>query len=167
MEGTTHLVLKIFLMEQNKFSKYFSILICLFLISACQLGWIEEQNAYLKNIEFGLNIPDSFKQRSTSYFIEDSSKNNISLKILKLRFKKKNFYGGSAARPKQIEVIGELEYSFQDMISSKNGTLLISGWIPVNENNPQAEIMAQKQLVIELELLLLEDLIQEYWLIES
>jgi len=165
--GMTLLVLKIFLMEQNKFRKYFSILISLLLVSACQYSWVEEQTVYLNKIEFGLNVPNSFKQKSTKYFIQNSSKNDIDLKILNLRFKKKNFYGGPAARSKQIEVIGELEYSFQDVISSRNGTLLTSGWVPVNETNPQAEIMAQKQLIQELELVLLEDLVQEYWLIES
>jgi len=162
-----HLALKIFLMEQSKFNKYFLILISLLLISNCQYDWIEERRGYLNKIEFGFNIKDSFKQKSVKYFSQDSSKNKLSLKILNLQFKKKNFYGGSAARAKQIEVIGELEYSFTGITSSKNGTLQISGWIPVNEANPQAEIMAQKELVEELELLLLEDLFQEYWLIES
>jgi len=162
-----HLALKIFLMEQNKFSKYFLILISLLLISNCQYDWIEERRVYLNKIEFGSNIKNSFKQKSAKYFSQDSSKNKLNLKILDIQFKKKNFYGGSAARSKQIKVIGELEYSFSGIASSKNGTLQISGWIPVNETNPQAEIMAQKQLVQELELLLLEDLIQEYWLIET
>ena len=53
------------------------------------------------------------------------------------------------------------------MTSSKSGTLHVSGWIPVNENNPQAEMNAQRKIVEELEFLLLEDLAQEYWLIES
>jgi len=53
------------------------------------------------------------------------------------------------------------------MSSSKNGKLQISGWIPVNENNPQAEMMAQQKTVEELEFLLLEDLLEEYLLIES
>jgi hypothetical protein len=154
-------------MEQNKFHKYFLILMPLLFISACQYDWVEERHAYLNEIEFGFNIKDSFKRKSIKYFSQDSSKNNISLKILGLQFKKKNFYGGAAARAKQIEIIGALEYSFIGIAPSKNGTLQISGWIPVNETNPQAEIMAQKELIEELELLLLEDLIQEYWLIES
>jgi hypothetical protein len=37
----------------------------------------------------------------------------------------------------------------------------------VNENNPQAEMMAQRKMIEELELLLLEGLLKEYWLIES
>ena len=53
------------------------------------------------------------------------------------------------------------------MSSSNSGTLHVSGWIPVNENNPQAEMNAQRKIVEELEFLLLEDLAQEYWLIES
>ena len=139
----------------------------LLFISACQYDWVEERHVYLNEIEFGFNIKDSFKRKSTKYFSQDSSKNKLNLKILDIQFKKKNFYGGSAARSKQIEVMCELEYSFSGIASSKNGTLKISGWIPVNETNPQAEIMAQKELVKELEFLLLQDLIQEYWLIES
>ena len=163
----TRLALKIFLMEQNKFNKYFLILISLLLTTACQYDWVEKRHAYLNEIEFGFNIQDSFKQKSTRYFSQDSSKNNMGLKILGLQFQKKNYYGGVAARAKQIEIIGELKYSFTGIVANRNGTLQISGWIPVNEINPQAEIMAQKELVEELELLLLESLIREYWLIES
>jgi hypothetical protein len=39
--------------------------------------------------------------------------------------------------------------------------------MPANETNPSAEIMAQKELIGELELTLLEELMQEYWLIEA
>jgi hypothetical protein len=53
------------------------------------------------------------------------------------------------------------------MASTKSGDLKISGWIPVNENNPQAEMMAQRKIREELELLLLEELFKEYWLLES
>ena len=53
------------------------------------------------------------------------------------------------------------------MVSAKSGKLEIAGWIPVNENNPQAEMMAQRKITDELELLLLEELLKEYWLIES
>ena len=84
----------------------------------------------LKEAEIAFDL-DEVPVGATKYFIQNSSKNDIDLKILNLRFKKKNFYGGPAARSKQIEVIGELEYSFQDVISSKNGTLLTSGWVPV------------------------------------
>ena len=167
MEDTTRLVLKISSMEQNKFNKYFSILISCFLISSCQLNWIEERQIHLNEIKFGLSIKNSFKQKSKKYFFQDSSKNNLSLQISSLQFKKKKYYGGSAARAKQIEIIGKLEYSFTNMSSSKIGALQVSGWIPVNEKNPQAEMNAQKKIVEELEFLLLEDLAQEYWLIES
>ncbi len=167
MEDTTHLALKISLMEQNKFHKYFSILISCFLISSCQLNWIEERQIHLNDIEFGSSIKETFKQKSKKYFLQDSSKNNLNLQISSLQFKKKNFYGGSAARAKQIEIIGKLEYNFTNMSSSNSGTLYVSGWIPVNENNPQAEMNAQRKIVEELEFLLLEDLAQEYWLIES
>jgi hypothetical protein len=163
----THLALKIFLMEQNKFNRYFLILISFFVIYSCQFDWVEERRISLKKIEFGLSVRNSFKQKSIKYFAQDSSDDNYSLKISNLQFKKKNFYGGSAARAKQIEIVGQLEYSFTNMSSAKSGKLEISGWIPVNENNPQAEMMAQRKIIEELELFLLEDLIKEYWLIES
>ena len=124
-------------------------------------------NNFLNKIEFGLSVRTSFKQKSIKYFAQDSSNNNYSLKISNLQFKKRSFYGGSATRAKQIEIVGQLEYSFTNMSSAKSGKLEISGWIPVNENNPQAEMMAQRKIIEELELFLLEDLIKEYWLIES
>ncbi len=163
----THLALKIFLMEQNKFNKYFLILISFFAIYSCQFDLVEERLIYLNKIEFGLNVEDSFKQKSKKYFSQDSSNNNYSLNISNLQFKKRNFYGGSTARAKQIEILGQLEYNFTNMKSTKSGKLEISGWIPVNENNPQAEMMAQRKITEELEFLLLEDLLQEYWLIEG
>ena len=43
----------------------------------------------------------------------------------------------------------------------------LSSPIPVNESNPQSELMAQKTIIEELEFSLLEMLAQEYWLIES
>jgi hypothetical protein len=162
----THLALKISSMEQNKFNKYFLILISSFLLSSCQLNWIEERQIYLNKIEFGLSIKHSFKQKSKKYFSQDPSK-NTGLKISSLQFKKKNFYGGTTARAKQIEIIGKLEYNFSNISSTESGSLEVSGWIPVNENNPQAEMNAQRKIVEELEFLLLEDLVQEYWLIES
>ena len=153
-------------MEQNKFNKYFLILISSFLLSSCQLNWIEERQIYLNKIEFGLSIKHSFKQKSKKYFSQDPSK-NTGLKISSLQFKKKKFYGGTTARAKQIEIIGKLEYNFSNISSTESGSLEVSGWIPVNENNPQAEMNAQRKIVEELEFLLLEDLVQEYWLIES
>ena len=153
-------------MEQNKFNKYFLILISSFLLSSCQLNWIEERQIYLNKIEFGLSIKHSFKQKLKKYFSQDPSK-NTGLKISSLQFKKKKFYGGTTARAKQIEIIGKLEYNFSNISSTESGSLEVSGWIPVNENNPQAEMNAQRKIVEELEFLLLEDLVQEYWLIES
>ena len=163
----THLALKTFLMEQNKFKRYFSILISFFLISSCQYEWVENTHVYFDKIEFGSSVKDSFKKKTVKYFSQGSSKSNLSLKILDVKFKKKNFYGGAAARPKQIEIIGELEYIFLNSILNKNGSLQTSGWIPVNETNPQSEILAQKMMIEELEFSLLENLIQEYLLIES
>ena len=163
----THLALKTFLMEQNKFKKCSLTLICFFIISGCQIDLIETRNISLNKIEFGLSVNDSFRKKSLKYFTQDQSKDNYNLKISKLQFKKKNFYGGSGARAQQIEIIGQLEYSFSNMTSNYGGKLEISGWIPVNENNPQAEMTAQQKMIEELEFLLLEDLLQEYWLIES
>ena len=154
-------------MEQNKFNKYFLILISFFAIYSCQFDLIEERQILLNKIEFGSGVRDSFKQKSLKYFSQNQSENYYNLNISNLQFKKKNFYGGSAARAKQIEIVGQLEFSFTNMESTKSGKLEISGWIPVNENNPQAEMMAQRKITGELELLLLEDLLKEYWLIES
>ena len=161
------LALKIFLMEQNKFSQYFLILIALLLLPACQHSLIVERSVSLNKIEFGSNIQNSLRQKSKKYFIQESSSTNLSLKFVDLNFKMKKFYGGLGARAKQIEIRGELKYILGDIASSEIESLYVSGSLPVNENNPQAEIMAQKTLIQELEFLLLEELIQEYWLIES
>ena len=161
------LALKIFLMEQNKFTRYCLILIALLLLPACQHSLIEERGVSLNKIEFGSNIQNSLRQKSKKFFIQDSSSTNLSLRFVDLNFKKKKFYGGLGARAKQIEIQGELKYILGDIASSKIESLYVSGSLPVNENNPQAEIMAQKTLIQELEFLLLEELIQEYWLIES
>ena len=67
LEDMTHLALKTFLMEQNKFNKYFLILIS-FAIYSCQLDWVEERQISLNKIEFGLNVRDSFQQKSLKYF---------------------------------------------------------------------------------------------------
>ena len=100
------LALKIFLMEQNKFSQYFLILTALLLLPACQHSLIEERSVSLNKIEFGSNIQNSLRQKSKKYFIQDSSSTNLSLKFVDLNFKKKNFYGGLGARAKQIEIRG-------------------------------------------------------------
>ena len=154
-------------MEQNKFKKYFSILISLFLIASCQYQWVQNSSIEIEKIEFGSSVRDSFKSKTIKYFSINSSNNNLSLEISNVRFKKKNFYGGAAARAKQIEIIGELEYIFSNSAMKKNGTLKTSSWIPVNEVNPLSEINAQKTIIEELEFVLLEKLIQEYWLIEN
>ena len=154
-------------MEQNKFKKYFSILLSFFLIAGCQYQWVQNSPIGLEKIEFGSSIKDSFKRKTVKYFSINSSNNNLSLRILNLKFKKKNYYGGAAARAKQIEIIGKLEYIFENSTLNKNGTLKTSGWIPVNEANPLSEMIAQKTIIEELEFELLEKLIEEYWLIES
>ena len=154
-------------MEQNKFKKYFSILLSFFLIAGCQYQWVQNSPIGLEKIEFESSIKDSFKRKTVKYFSINSSNNNLSLRILNLKFKKKNYYGGAAARAKQIEIIGKLEYIFENSALNKNGTLKTSGWIPVNEANPLSEMIAQKTIIEELEFELLEKLIEEYWLIES
>ena len=162
-----HLALKTFLMEQNKFKKYFSILISFLLIIGCQYQWVQNSYIELEKIEFGSSINNSFKAKTVKYFSTNSSNNNLHLKIISVKFKKKNFYGGAAARIQQIEIIGELEYIFSNSVISKNGTLQTSSWIPVNEANPLSEMVAQKTIIEELEFVLLEKLMEEYWSIES
>jgi hypothetical protein len=90
-----------------------------------------------------------------------------SVTIQKIEFKKRNFYGGSNVRLKEIEILGELHYEFNLPGKRKTGMISAIAQMPSNEINPQAEISAQKQLKDELEFLLLEKLSQEYWLIES
>jgi hypothetical protein len=154
-------------MGQNNILRFLSILIIFTSLSACQHSWVEERNIYLEAIEFGSNISESFKLKSKKYFIEDSKNHNQILKIQELKLKKKNFYGGPSARPKQIEIIAVLKFQLVDDDAIKSGAVSASGWLPINEQNPQAEILAQKQLTKELEFLILEELIQEYWLIEN
>ena len=154
-------------MEQNKFKKYFSILISFLLIVGCQYQLVQNSSVELEKIEFGSSINNSFKAKTVKYFSTNSSNNNLSLKILSVNFKKKNFYGGAAARAQQIEIIGELKYIFSNSAVNKNGALQTSSWIPVNEANPLSEMVAQKTIIEELEFVLLEKLIEEYWSIES
>jgi hypothetical protein len=90
-----------------------------------------------------------------------------SLTIQKLEFKKRNFYGGSNVRSKEIEILGELHYEFNIKNKLKAGMISVVVQMPSNEINPQAEISAQKQLKDEIEFLLLEKLTQEYLLIEN
>ena len=162
-----HLALKIFLMGQSNFKKYFSILIFFLLIVGCQYQLVQNSFIELEKIEFGSSINNSFKTKTSKFFSTNSSNNNLRLKILSVKFKKKNFYGGAAARAQQIEIIGELEYIFSNSAINKNGTLQTSSWIPVNEANPLSEMAAQKIIIEELEFVLLEKLMEEYWSIES
>jgi len=154
-------------MEQNNFKKYFSILIFFLLIVGCQYQLVQNSSIELEKIEFGSSINNSFKTKTSKFFSTNSSNNNLRLKILSVKFKKKNFYGGAAARAQQIEIIGELEYIFSNSVINKNGTLRTSSWIPVNEANPLSEIVAQKTIIEELEFVLLEKLMEEYWSVES
>ena len=92
---------------------------------------------------------------------------DTSVTIQKIEFKKRNFYGGSNIRPKEIEILGELHYQFNLPDKQKAGMISAIVQMPSNEINPQAEISAQKQLQDELEFILLDKLSQEYWLVES
>ena len=138
--------------------------------SGCQHEFINTNIIQLTSIKFNSSISNSFKERSKEYFISESAVNAMedsSLVIQKIQFKKRNFYGGSNVRSKEIEILGELYYEFNLPDKQKTGMISAIAQMPSNEINPQAEISAQKQLKDELEFLLLEKLSQEYWLIES
>ena len=132
------------------------------------------QASRLNKIESKQNA-SGFQEKSDPGPRQGVGGEDVSLKQAKASFqerlsspgKKKNFYGGYSARTKQIEIIGELQYRCYDQNINKSGILKISKFMPANEINPSAEIMAQKELIGELELTLLEELMQEYWLIEA
>ena len=70
----------------------------LFLIASCQYQWVQNSSIELEKIEFGSSIKDSFKTKTVKFFSTNSTNNNLRLKILSVKFKKKNFYGGTGAR---------------------------------------------------------------------
>ena len=165
-----HLALKISLMALSKNLKYLTILLTILLSSGCQHEFINSKIIKLNSIHFDSNISYSFKERSRQYFVTDKITNVMqgsSLTIQKLEFKKRNFYGGSNVRSKEIEILGELHYEFNIKNKLKAGMISVVVQMPSNEINPQAEISAQKQLKDEIEFLLLEKLTQEYLLIEN
>ena len=157
-------------MALSKNLKNLIILLAALFSSGCQHEFIDTNIIQLSSIKFNSSISSSFKQRSKKYFASSEVTNLMqgsSLTIQKIEFKKRNFYGGSNVRLKEIEILGELHYEFNLPGKRKTGMISAIAQMPSNEINPQAEISAQKQLKDELEFLLLEKLSQEYWLIES
>ena len=157
-------------MALSKNLKHLIVLFTVLLSSGCQHEFINVNIIKLNSIQFSENISYSFKERSKQYFVSESSANVIEgsfLRMKKLEFKKRNFYGGLNVRSKEIEIIGELHYEFNLQGRQNNGIISVITQMPSNEINPQAEISAQKKIKEELAFLLLEKLTQEYWLIES
>jgi hypothetical protein len=157
-------------MALSKNLKNLIVLLTILFSSGCQHEFVNTNIIQLTSIKFNSSISHSFKERSKQYFVSESITNAMedsSLVIQKLEFKKRNFYGGSSVRSKEIEILGDLHYEFNISNRQKTGIISAIAQMPSNEKNPQAEISAQKQLKDELEFILLEKLSQEYWLIES
>ena len=157
-------------MALSKKLKNLIVLLTILFSSGCQHEFVNTKIIQLTSIKFNSSISSSFKQRSKKYFASSEVTNLMqgsSVTIQKIEFKKRNFYGGSNVRLKEIEILGELHYEFNLPGKRKTGMISAIAQMPSNEINPQAEISAQKQLKDELEFLLLEKLSQEYWLIES
>ena len=157
-------------MALSKKLKNLIVLLTILFSSGCQHEFVNTKIIQLTSIKFNSSISNSFKERSKKYFAVSEITNlmqDSSVTIQKIEFKKRNFYGGSNVRPKEIEILGELHYQFNLPDKQKAGMISAIVQMPSNEINPQAEISAQKQLQDELEFILLEKLSQEYWLIES
>ena len=157
-------------MALSKKLKNLIVLLTILFSSGCQHEFVNTKIIQLTSIKFNSSISNSFKERSKKYFAESEITNlmqDSSVTIQKIEFKKRNFYGGSNVRPKEIEILGELHYQFNLPDKQKAGMISAIVQMPSNEINPQAEISAQKQLQDELEFILLEKLSQEYWLVES
>ena len=157
-------------MALSKNLKNLIVLLTILFSSGCQHEFVNTNIIQLTSIKFNSSISHSFKERSKQYFVSESITNAMedsSLVIQKLEFKKRNFYGGSNVRSKEIEILGELHYEFNIKNKLKAGMISVVVQMPSNEINPQAEISAQKQLKDEIEFLLLEKLTQEYLLIEN
>ena len=162
-----HLALKISLMALSKNLKHLTILLTILLSSGCQHEFINSNIVEFSSIEFGEKISNEFKEKSKQYLKINSELEDSSLLITKLIFKKRTLYGGVSGRAKEIEMLGELHFQFASPIKKQPGIITAVTQMPSNEVNPHAEISAQRQLKNELEFILLEDLVQEYWLIES
>lgn len=157
-------------MALSKKLKNLIVLLTILFSSGCQHEFVNTKIIQLTSIKFNSSISNSFKERSKKYFAESEITNlmqDSSVTIQKIEFKKRNFYGGSNVRPKEIEILGELHYQFNLPDKQKAGMISAIVQMPSNEINPQAEISAQKQLQDELEFILLDKLSQEYWLVES
>ncbi|MDA9626482.1 hypothetical protein N9U64_01695 [Pseudomonadota bacterium] len=157
-------------MALSKKLKNLIVLLTILFSSGCQHEFVNTKIIQLTSIKFNSSISNSFKERSKKYFAVSEITNlmqDSSVTIQKIEFKKRNFYGGSNVRPKEIEILGELHYQFNLPDKQKAGMISAIVQMPSNEINPQAEISAQKQLQDELEFILLDKLSQEYWLVES
>jgi hypothetical protein len=157
-------------MALSKNLKNLIVLLTILFSSGCQHEFVNTNIIQLTSVKFNSSISNSFKERSKQYFVAEKISNAMqdsSLTIHKLEFKKRNFYGGSNVRSKEIEILGELHYQFNLPDKQKAGMISAIVQMPSNEINPQAEISAQKQLQDELEFILLDKLSQEYWLVES
>ena len=157
-------------MALSKKLKNLIVLLTILFSSGCQHEFVNTKIIQLTSIKFNSSISNSFKERSKKYFAASEITNLMqesSVTIQKIEFKKRNFYGGSNVRPKEIEILGELHYQFNLPDKQKAGMISAIVQMPSNEINPQAEISAQKQLQDELEFILLDKLSQEYWLVES
>lgn len=157
-------------MALSKKLKNLIVLLTILFSSGCQHEFVNTKIIQLTSIKFNSSISNSFKERSKKYFAVSEITNlmqDSSVTIQKIEFKKRNFYGGSNVRLKEIEILGELHYQFNLPDKQKAGMISAIVQMPSNEINPQAEISAQKQLQDELEFILLDKLSQEYWLVES
>ena len=157
-------------MALSKNLKNLIVLLTILFSSGCQHEFVNTNIIQLTSIKFHSSISHSFKERSKKYFATSEITNLMqgsSVTIQKIEFKKRNFYGGSTVRTKEIEILGELHYEFNLPDKQKTGMISAIVQMPSNEINPQAEISAQKQLQDELEFILLDKLSQEYWLVES
>ena len=157
-------------MALSKKLKNLIVLLTILFSSGCQHEFVNTKIIQLTSIKFNSSISNSFKERSKKYFAVSEITNlmqDSSVTIQKIEFKKRNFYGGSNVRPKEIEILGELHYQFNLPDKQKAGMISAIVQMPSNEINPHAEISAQKQLQDELEFILLDKLSQEYWLVES
>ena len=157
-------------MALSKKLKNLIVLLTILFSSGCQHEFVNTKIIQLTSIKFNCSISNSYKERSKKYFAVSEITNlmqDSSVTIQKIEFKKRNFYGGSNVRPKEIEILGELHYQFNLPDKQKAGMISAIVQMPSNEINPQAEISAQKQLQDELEFILLDKLSQEYWLVES
>ena len=154
-------------MAPSNFFKPSLSLVILFCIVGCQHQWLKQNTIEFCNIKYNSTIPPIFQSKAKKYFIQTVGACDSSLHISRLQFKKKNLYGGSSVRSRQIEILAELSYEIKYKEYKKVSFISLTSQFPSNELNPQGEISAQKELTSELESLLLESLMREILLIES